>query len=222
MYDRRTETLWQQFTGEGIIGDKAGERLTFLPSGLISFANFREANPDGQILSRETGNPRDYGRNPYAGYDTVGSNPFLFRGEIDGRLAAVSRVATVSLDNGIDVAYPLDVLLEVGVINDLQGETNLVVFHVGGTASALGASIIADAEDVGATGMFDPVLDGQLLTFSKDGDAIVDNETGSSWNILGQATSGDLEGQQLTRIIHGDHFWFSWAAFRPDTIIYQP
>ncbi|MCP4416286.1 MAG: DUF3179 domain-containing protein [Chloroflexi bacterium] len=222
MYDRRTETLWQQFTGIGIIGDKAGEKLTFLPSGLISFADFREAHPGGKIMSRETGFARDYGRNPYAGYDTIGSNPFLFRGDIDGRLAAVARVATVSLPNGIDVAYPLDILLEAGVINDLQGEQSLVVFHVGGTASALGAAIIANAEDVGATGIFDPVLNEQLLTFSKDGDSIIDNETGSTWNIVGQATSGELAGQQLTRIIHGDHFWFSWAAFRPDTIIYQP
>ena len=64
-------------------------------------------------------------------------------------------------------------------------------------------------------------LDGQLLTFRKDGDTIIDNETGSTWNIVGQAIDGELAGQQLTRIIHADHFWFSWAAFRPDTIIFQ-
>lgn len=222
MYDRRTETLWQQFTGEGLIGDRAGNRLTFLPSAIISFDNFREAHPDGLILSRETGFARDYGRNPYAGYDTIGSTPFLFRGELDDRLPAVARVVTVSLPNGIDVAYPLRMLFDAGVINDAQGDQNLVIFHVGGTASALGNAIIADAEDVGATGVFDPVLDGQLLTFRKEGEAIIDNETGSTWNIVGQAVAGELEGQQLTRIIHADHFWFSWAAFRPDTIIYEP
>ncbi len=222
MYDRSTETLWQQFTGEGLIGDKAGDTLTFLASAIISFDDFRAAHPDGVILSQDTGFGRDYGRNPYAGYDTIGSNPFLFRGEMDGRLPAVARVVTVSLPNGIDVAYPLAVLIEQGVINDVRGEQNLVVFHVGGTASALGAAVIADAEDVGATGVFDPVLDDQLLTFFKDGDLIVDNETGSTWNIVGQAIAGELAGQQLTRIIHADHFWFSWAAFRPDTIIYEP
>ncbi len=222
MYDRKTETLWQQFTGEGLIGEKAGEQLTFLPSAIISFDNFREAYPDGMILSQETGFGRSYGRNPYAGYDTIGSNPFLFDGELDERLPAVARVVTVSLPNGIDVAYPLDVLIEEGVINDKQGEQNLVIFHVGGTASALGAPVIADAEDVGATGVFDPVLDGQLLTFRKEGNTIVDNETGSTWNIVGEAIEGELEGERLARIVHADHFWFSWAAFRPDTIIYQP
>jgi len=222
MYDRTTESLWQQFTGEGIVGDLAGAQLTFLPSSIVSFADFQEAHPEGVVLSRETGFSRRYGQNPYVGYDNIGSSPFLFRGEIDGRLAAVERVVTVSLDDvGVDVAYPLSTLSEVGVINDSQGGRDLVVFHTSGTSSALGARSIAAAQDVGATGVFDPNLDGQKLTFQRGGEAIVDAETGSTWNILGQAIDGPLAGEQLEPIVHGDHFWFSWAAFKPDTIIYS-
>jgi hypothetical protein len=222
MYDRTTESLWQQFTGEGIVGDLAGETLNFLPSSIVSFADFREAFPEGVVLSRDTGFNRRYGQNPYVGYDDIGSSPFLFRGEIDGRLAAVERVVTVSLEDvGVDVAYPLSVLSEVGVINDSQAGRDLVVFHSDGTTSALDARSIAEAEDVGATGVFDPVLDGQKLTFAQDGDLIVDEETGSTWNVLGQAVDGPLAGQQLTPVVHGDHFWFSWAAFKPDTVIYS-
>jgi hypothetical protein len=222
MYDRTTESLWQQFTGEGIVGDLAGETLTFLPSSIVSFADFREAFPEGVVLSRDTGFNRRYGQNPYVGYDDIGSSPFLFRGEIDGRLAAVERVVTVSLEDvGVDVAYPLSVLSEVGVINDSQAGRDLVVFHSDGTTSALDARSIAEAEDVGATGVFDPVLDGQKLTFAQDGDLIVDEQTGSTWNVLGQAVDGPLAGQQLTPVVHGDHFWFSWAAFKPDTVIYS-
>ena len=219
MYDRTTETLWQQFTGEGVAGDLAGEQLTFLPSALVSFADFREAHPEGVILSRETGFNRAYGRNPYEGYDSIGSNPFLFQGPTDGRLEAVERVVTVSLADA-DVAYRLTILSEVGVINDSQSGQDLVVFHTDGTSSALGAGVIADAEDVGATGVFNPNLNGQKLTFRQDGDQIVDEETGSSWNILGQAVAGSLAGEQLSPVVHGDHFWFSWAAFKPDTIIF--
>jgi hypothetical protein len=154
----------------------------------------------------------------------------LFTGEIDRRLAAADRVVTVSLDDGeniagIDVAYPLATLELAGVINDNQGGQDLVVFFKPGTASALGARVIADAEDVGATGVFDPNLNGQKLTFRLDGEGegstIVDEETGSTWNILGQAIDGPLAGEELEPIVHGDHFWFSWAAFKPDTIIYQ-
>ena len=67
MYDRTTESLWQQFTGEGIVGDHAGDQLSFIPSSLISFADFKELYPDGIVLSRETGYMRQYGTNPYAG-----------------------------------------------------------------------------------------------------------------------------------------------------------
>jgi hypothetical protein len=219
MYDRTTESMWQQFTGEGIVGELAGEQLTFLPSSIISFANFSEAYPEGIVLSNKTGFGRPYGQNPYPGYDRIGENPFAFIGVPDSRLAAMERVITVSLDQ-IDVAYPLLELADAGVINDAQGGQDLVVFHVGGTASALDASIIFMGDDVGATGVFDPNLDGQKLTFSKDGDVIMDDETGSTWNIVGQAFDGPLAGSQLAPVVHGDHFWFSWAAFKPDTIIY--
>ena len=222
MYDRTTESLWQQFTGEGIVGDLAGKTLTFLPSSIVSFADFQEAFPEGVVLSRDTGFNRRYGQNPYVGYDDIGSSPFLFRGQIDGRLAAVERVVTVSLeDEGVDVAYPVTVLSEVGVINDSQAGRDLVVFHTDGTTSALDARNIAESEDVGATGVFDPNLDGQTLTFVQEGDLIMDEQTGSTWNVLGQAVDGPLAGQQLTPIVHGDHFWFSWAAFKPDTVIYS-
>lgn len=228
MYDRTTETLWQQFTGEGIVGDLAGEQLDFIPSSLISFADFREAHPQGLILSRDTGFSRNYGQNPYVGYDDINQSPFLFDGPIDGRLPAMARVVTVSLaddpqldiEEPVDIAYPLDVLAEAGIINDSRAGVELVVFHKPGTSSALGARNIAEAEDVGATGVFNRNLDGQVLTFRTEGNVFVDEQTASTWNILGEAIAGPLDGETLTPIVHADHFWFSWAAFRPETVIY--
>jgi len=220
MYDRSTESLWQQFTGEGIVGELAGEQLEFFPSSIVSFADFRAAFAEGVVLSRDTGFSRRYGSNPYAGYDSIDNSPFLFDGELDGRLLPMARVVTLDLA-GHSVAYPLQILSEAGVINDRQAGRDLAVFHVDGTSSALGATIIADAEDVGATGIFDRNLAGQRLTFRREGNTIMDEQTGSTWNILGHATSGELAGQRLTPIVHADHFWFSWAAFRPDTLIYS-
>jgi hypothetical protein len=219
MYDRQTESLWQQFTGEGIVGELAGEQLTLLPSSIVSFDDFREAFPEGLVLSRETGHQRPYGQNPYPGYDRIGENPFAFLGVPDGRLAAMERVITVSLDDA-DVAYPLATLFEAGVINDNQGGQDLAIFHEGGTSSALDMPIIQLGADVGATGVFNPNLNGEKLTFMKEDDTITDEQTGSSWNILGQATDGPLAGEALEPLVHGDHFWFAWAAFRPDTIIF--
>ena len=220
MYDRTSESLWQQFTGEGIVGDLAGKRLTLLPSAIISFADFQQIYPDGQILSRETGYNRDYGRNPYVGYDDIGQSPFLFTGIADDRLPAMARVVTVSLTSG-DVAYPYTELVANGVVNDSRFGQDMVVFYQSGTSSALDTSRIAEGEDVGATGVFDPHLNGEKLTFRWDEEQIVDEQTGSRWNIAGRAETGPLAGQQLVRLVHGDHFWFSWAAFRPDTVIYS-
>jgi hypothetical protein len=219
MYDRTTESLWQQFTGEAVVGDLAGKRLTFLPSSIVSFADFQAAYPEGVVLSRETGYDRSYGRNPYTGYDDINATPFLFQGIPDDRLPPMARVVTVSFEEA-DVAYPVSFLAEVGVINDTISGQRLVVFHSSGTSSALDTSDIAAGDDVGATGVFDPELDGQMLTFEQVGEAIVDEQTNSAWNILGQAVDGPLQGQTLTPIVHGDHFWFSWAAFKPETIIY--
>ena len=220
MYDRTTESLWQQFTGEGVVGEKAGAYLRFLPASLISFAEFRAAYPQGVVLSRDTGAVRSYGSNPYKGYDTIGNTPFMFRGPMDDRLPAMARVISVSLET-VDVAYPLSILAERGIIHDVQAGHSLVVFHTTGTNSALGAARIAEGADVGATGVFESSIAGKTLTFHRTGNDIIDRETQSTWNILGHAIKGQLKGQRLTPIIHGDHFWFSWAAFKPNTVLYR-
>jgi hypothetical protein len=54
------------------------------------------------------------------------------------------------------------------------------------------------------------------------GDALVDAASGSTWNVLGVATAGPLAGKRLTPVVHGNHFWFSWAVFKPKTRIYRP
>jgi hypothetical protein len=220
MYDRQSETWWQQATGQGIAGEYAGEQLTFLPASIIGWGEFRESFPDGQVLSKDTGFRRDYGRNPYAGYDNINNSPFLFRGsETPGILPAMARVLTAEL-NGEAVAYPYEVLQDLNVINDTLGGSEIVVFWQPGTASALDASVIAQGEDVGAGVSFSPIVDGQILTFSFDGEKIVDDQTGSEWDVFGQAVSGELAGTQLEPVVSVNHFWFSWAAFKPETRVY--
>ena len=219
MWDRQTESWWQQLTGEGIVGELAGKRLRFIAASLISYADFKAGNPGGKVLSRDTGFARSYGENPYAGYDRVDNPPFLFDGITDGRLAPKERVVTVTVGD-VDAAFPLSFLREEGVVNYSIDGQDLVVFYKSGTKSALDDRSIRDSRDVGATGVFDPTADGRMLTFRTNGVEFLDEQTGSTWNILGQAVNGPLNGQQLTPVVHGDHFWFSWGAFKPDTLIY--
>jgi hypothetical protein len=97
MYDRQTETLWSHFTGEGIVGELTGTEIDKFPVATVPWGAWRDANPDGLVLSRDTGFERSYGRNPYPGYDDVTSQPFLFEGEVDGRYTAMTRIVGVEV-----------------------------------------------------------------------------------------------------------------------------
>ena len=221
MYDRQTETWWQQATGEGIAGQYAGSQLTFVPASMIAWADFREGHPDGDVLSRDTGLRAAYGQNPYPGYDDVNESPFLYQGPATpGELPAMARVGTIDL-GGEAVAYPYDVMRISRVVNDTVGGTPVVVMWAPGTASALDAGNVAGGEDVGAITTYARELDGEVLTFSAEGERIVDEQTGSEWDLLGKAVGGPLAGRTLEPVVSINHFWFSWAAFRPDTRIYQ-
>jgi len=221
MYDRQTETWWQQATGRAIVGELTDTQLVFLASQIVSLGDFADAYPGGTVLSRDTGNPRDYGRNPYPGYDRADQEPFLFEGVVDGRIAPKERVVTVELADEA-VAYPYSELRKVGLVTEQVGGEPIVVLWEPGTASALDAPVIDEGQDAGGTGVFRPEADGRMLTFSRGGpDApIVDIESGSTWDITGRATDGPLEGTRLESIPHGDHFWFAWAAFEPSTRIW--
>jgi hypothetical protein len=222
MYDRRTETLWQQLTGTAIVGTRAGEELDVVPSQLLSFRQFAEAHPDGRVLSRDTGHDRPYGQNPYAGYDDIDQSPFLYDGPRDDRLPPKEKVVTVSLD-GTHRAYPHSVTREQRVVHDTVAGRALVVFHAPGAVSALDARRIADSKEDGSTGVFDRRVDGRTLRFTYAGDGrFEDPATGSTWTVTGRAVAGPLEGTQLDRIAHGDYFSFAWFAFRPETTVYTP
>lgn len=221
MYDRQTETWWQQATGDAIAGEHTGAQLEFYPASMISWADFKELYPDGKVLSRDTGHPRNYGRNPYYGYDDINQTPFLFNGTTPDQLPPMARVLTIDM-NGEAVAYPYDVLGELNVVNDVIGGNAVVVFWTEGTASALDTSNIPEGREVGSAAAYSRSLDNQVLDFEFENGKILDIQTGSEWNILGVAIAGELTGKQLAPVVSINHFWFSWAAFKPQTRIYQP
>jgi hypothetical protein len=219
MYDRQTESWWQQATGEGIVGAYAGRRLEFVSAPLVSWETFKRAHPAGSVLSRETGYDRPYGENPYTRYDNARGSPIaaFFRGRGDERLPAMERVVALSL-GGEDVAYPFDVLRKRPALNDRVGEVPIVVLWKPGTASALDNSRISEGRDVGSTGVFDRRIGGRVLTFEPAGEGrYQERETGSEFDILGRGLTGPLRGTRLQPIPHGNHFWFAWGVFKPST-----
>ncbi len=216
MYDRATESLWPQAMGRAVVGRLTGTELERVPAQIVSWEEFRSAFPDGRVLSRRTGFQRPYGENPYPGYDDINNPPFLFEGEVDGRLAAKTRIVGIERDEAA-FAIKHDELAERGVI--AIDEAKVTVWHKPGAASALEGDRVADGRDVGATGVFLPDVDGRQLRFSREGDAFHDAETSSTWDIFGRAVAGPMKGKQLRPVAHVDTFWFAWAAYRPETTV---
>jgi len=217
MYDRQTETLWSHFTGEALLGELTGIELEDFALSTVAWSVWRDANPDGLVLSKDTGFDRSYGRNPYPGYDDVNGTPFLFQGDVDGRYTALTRIVGIEIDDEA-VGVPLVDLQEAKVLTGEVGQTSFVAWWTEGTASALDSSSVADGYDVGATGVFLTEAAGDELTFVAAADGLfIDDQTGSSWNVLGQAVSGELEGTRLEALSHVDTFWFAWSTFQPDT-----
>lgn len=221
MYDRQTESWWQQASGEAIVGELTGTTLEFLPSNTLSWERARELHPDLEVLSRNTGVARRYGTNPYAGYDRPDGRPMggFFGKDPDPRLPAMERVAAVRLGDGW--AAPFGELEAARVANDEMDGIPFVVFWAPGAASALDAREIDEGRDVGMTAAYRRAVEGRTLTFEPAGDRFRDRETGSEWNLAGRAVSGPLEGARLEPLQHGNHFWFAWAAFEPETSIWN-
>lgn len=139
MYDRQTESLWQQYEGQAIVGALAGVRLSQVPSRLESLQRFAERFPDGRVLVPSDAELRPYGRNPFTGYDRMPS-PFRYDGPLPDEVEPLARVVAVG-----DRAWSLSLLRDVG---RLEAE-DLVIEWFPGQASALDAKHIADGRDVG-------------------------------------------------------------------------
>lgn len=222
MWDRQTESLWQQLTGEAVVGKLAGTALEFIPSPIVAWGDFRAQFPEAKVLSRDQGiYPAElYDNQPYAGYDSS-TRPFLFSGELDDRYPAMERVVGVTV-NGANKAYPFSVISQERAVNDqVAGTPILVLFGADDTASALDTPDVTAARAVGVGLAFERTVGGRVLTFDAQGqDRFVDRETGSSWDLFGNAVDGPLAGEKLAAAVHTNHLWFAWAAFNADAPVY--
>lgn len=215
MYDRQTETWWQQATGRGVAGDYAGGKLEMVPMLTVSYSDATAEYPDARVLSRDTGYNRSYGRNPYANYDTS-NRPFLYRGPTDDSFDPMTRV--VAVFNGDDSqAFPYPTLREERVVTTTIAGDPIAVFWHPGTASPLDDGSVAGGRDVGTANAFFSRTEEQELTFTTENGEITDEQTGSTWDVTGMAVAGPLDGAELEPVTTSQHFWFSWTAFEDES-----
>ena len=164
MYDRQTESWWQQFGGRALVGHYVGKELRQLAARIVAWDDFEREYAEGRVLSRDTGHSRPYGRNPYQGYDDAASPPFFpAAGQDDKRLLPKDRVVFVERA-GEAVAIPFSALERRRVVRVVVGGRRLVVRWRPGVASALDSGAIAEGRAVGAPEVLE---DGRLVPFDQ-------------------------------------------------------
>ena len=148
MYDRPTQSWWQQFDGKSLAGIHAGKKLKSYPSRLMSLDLFKQEYPDGKMLLPDPRRISQLGRNPYAGYDRT-PQPFLFKGEMPEDINGMVRVILIQGDEPFAVALPR-------LSEDKSFSKNGLSFSwSAGQASALDTSRISDGRDVGNISVVD-------------------------------------------------------------------
>ena len=146
MYDRQTESWWQQFDGEAIVGELLGSELTQVPGWMESYAEFKARNPDGAVMAMPNAR-RPYGENPYAGYDSL-SRPFLYSGENPPHgIEPLARVLRVG-----DSAWTLERIRTEGEIIE---DGVKIVWADSGQVSALDKRRISSSKSLGTVRVFD-------------------------------------------------------------------
>lgn len=219
MYDRQTQSWWQQFTGECLAGKLVGRRLQIIPSEQVSYLNFQKAYPGGQILSMDTGYVRAYGTNPYQGYDQS-LTPFLYDGPIDPRLSPMERVLGVI--SGSDArAYPYTLLEKREVVNDNVGGMPIVIISDARTLSVLDQTQISKSKHVLSPRVLNARAGNRNLTFAFRRGKMTDDQTGSTWNASGSCEAGPLRKSRLSPLPTAfPTFAFAWFAFHPKSTVY--
>ncbi len=217
MWDDRTESWWQQLTGEAIVGDYTGTTLDMIPSQVVGFATFTERFPDGLILAGGYDHPGiSYEMNPYMGYEET--SPMFGDGNYDTRLMPMARVLAADV-NGVAVAYPFEYVSSQGIVQDEINGVPIVAFWQPGAVSVVDGATGKTSKDVGQGAVFQREVGERVLDFRYDEGRIFDVQTGSEWNIFGEAISGELTGSSLPQFQCYPHFWFAWSSTHPDTIL---
>lgn len=219
MFDRQTDSLWQQITGEGLVGAMTGRHLAVVSSQLVPFGAFAQQYPRGKVLSRSTGYDKPYGHNPYVGYEAAAQTMFPVKAGKRRDVLGFDRLLVVSV-GGRTKAYPFSALRKQGVIHDELGGRPVVVFFDPAMRSAVDSELMAVSSNSGAAGAFFTSHGRNQLSFHVDSGLVRDNVTNSTWSVLGYATGGALVGQRLEAAEQVVTFAFAWLAFRPETEVF--
>ncbi len=213
MYDRTAnESLWPQMSRQAACGPRQGAALKMVAVIEMTWEGWKTLYPETRVIPRQTGFDFEYTAEtyPYGDYEAPGNDALLFPMDLDGRQPPKARLLGIPDSRRGGVAFlfsDLDNGEAVRVIHERAEDGPVVVFWNKAYESAMA---------------YRTILDGTRLTFQVRSDRIVDVETRSEWGIDGRATAGPLAGARLEPLAEAYvAFWFAWAAFHPETRIWE-
>lgn len=202
MYDRLTESYWSQALGMAVTGKLTGYKLNLIPFDVITWGDWKILHPDTLVLTTDTGHIRAYTTDPYGNYYTEPRIMFPVDHE-DDRMHPKEIILGFNYDNVYKAYKQSDVESNV-IINDSIDKTPVMLISLFSQNSRA----------------FERTLDGEVLDFDYVENKIIDKQTNSEWNYDGLSISGQYSGKQLKRLPMEPGFWFEWAAFHPNTLVY--
>ena len=204
MYDTATRSLWNQFTGQPVVGPLTGSgiELRIRPVAITSWANWQDRHPDTRVLSLDTGYRRDY--SPGAAYtEYFASAELMFPAVLhDDALAAKDFVFGMRATGGAK-AWPIGAFAGGAVINDRVGLVDVVL--VGDEATRTVRAYRRDGIEFAAEGAgLERLIGG-----------------GTTWTVTEEALVGD-DGRSLPREAGHIAYWFAWAGYLREAELYAP
>lgn len=224
MYDKQTNTWWEQLMGEAIVGELAGTELKMMRALIISAKDYFDRYPEGKILSPEgiTIIDKKTGHRPFHHLNHENGkidSTYYLPEKIDPRLPPLERVLDIHVADHTMI-YPFSAIAKKGVINEVFDNMHFVIFYHKDMVSVLDEDDLSKSKHIGSATAFRSTLDGVNYTFHKKGNYFYDDQTHSIWDITGYCREGSLKGKQLMIVPHSNHFAFAYLAFFPDAEIY--
>jgi len=205
MFDRETESLWNQFTGEPVVGPlaKTDVKLKTIPMVLTTWEEWKFKHKHSTVLSLQTGYVRDY--NSGVTYNEYFNSPDLMFPVVAHDEATVKRKSYVfGLQSiGASKAWPVMAFIKQPVINDQVGIQRVVLVGDEKTRTVRAYERMPGEE-------FQVVEDGRLMT------------TNEEWLLSEEFLLSVNSGQRRRRIAGRISYWFAWQNFvGPKTELYQ-
>jgi hypothetical protein len=204
-YDRQTDSLWVQATGQAVRGPYRGVRLERLPATHTTWSQWRQLYPQTQALGRLAGHTFRYWEDRYARYYATGEG-------VRYKRKAPLGIGLAVLAPGGEKLYPFRELTKAPVLADRLGDEPVVVVY----------------HDTGRTGVaFDRRHQGRELTFElaelRAADVLLkDRQTGSVWSgLTGWCLEGPAKGAQLRQLLTTQFVVENWPLHYPKGMVYQ-